>query len=71
MPHKTAAAAAESFVAERWMRQLLRYRYYLLLERLKTQFPVESTQFEALNQKILNNAWIDEAFKLGVGETHP
>ena len=48
--------------AQRWARQLLLYRYSVLLAQLKSAFPVTSEQEEALNRTILNMTWIDSAF---------
>ena len=49
--------------AERWLRQLLFYRYSVLLAQLKSQFPLTPEQEEALTQKVINIAWIDAAMK--------
>jgi hypothetical protein len=48
--------------AKQWLRQLLRYRYSILLAQLKSQFPVTETQEELLQQRIFNMEWIDGAF---------
>lgn len=49
--------------AQRWLRQLLLYRYSVLLVQLKSQFPLTPEQEEALKRRILNIEWIDEAAK--------
>ena len=48
--------------AQRWMRQLLLYRYSILLAQLKSQFPLSETQEQLLRAKILNMNWIDSAY---------
>jgi hypothetical protein len=48
--------------AERWLRQLLYYRYSILLAQLKSQFPLTPEQEEALTKRILSIDWISEAY---------
>jgi len=48
--------------AQRWMRQLLLYRYNILLTQLKSQFPLSEEQEQVLRAKILNMNWIDSAY---------
>ena len=52
-PGRTAAKA--------WLRQLLLIRYNLLLQHLKTHFPVNQQEEEALTRAILNIQWLDPA----------
>lgn len=47
--------------AQRLLRQLLLYRYSVLLAQLKSQFSLTSEQEEALTRKILSIEWIDGA----------
>ena len=51
--------------AQRYMRQLLLYRYSILLAQLKSQFQLSETQEIAIRTKILNMDWIDAAFTVG------
>jgi hypothetical protein len=48
--------------AQRWMRQLLLYRYSILLEQLKSQFLLSDTQENQIRAKILSMDWIDTAY---------
>ena len=48
--------------AEQWLRQLLLYRYSILLSQLKNAFPLTEEQESVLRQKVLSIAWIDGAF---------
>ena len=48
--------------ADRWLRQLLLYRYSVLLNQLKAQFPMTAEQEQALRNRILNHEWIKSAY---------
>jgi hypothetical protein len=45
------------------MRQLLLYRYSILLEQLKSQFLLSDTQENQIRAKILSMDWIDAAYR--------
>jgi hypothetical protein len=49
--------------ADRFMIQLLLYRYEILLTQLKSSFTVTEEQEEALRRRIINTEWITSAFK--------
>jgi hypothetical protein len=53
---------AQNANAQRMMRQLLLYRYSILLTQLKSQFPLSEEQETALKQRILSMDWIDAAY---------
>lgn len=48
--------------ARRWMRQLLLYRYSILILQLKSQFQLSEEQEHAIRTKILNIDWIDSTY---------
>jgi len=49
--------------AERWLRQLLVYRYSVLLNQLKSQYPTMTAEQEyALRSRILSHEWISQAY---------
>lgn len=48
--------------ALRWRRQLMLYRYSVLVAQLKRAFPMTEEQQEAIEKRILNIEWIDSAF---------
>lgn len=47
--------------ADRFVYQLLLYRYEILLKQLKAAFPVSEEQEQALREKILTIAWVQSA----------
>jgi hypothetical protein len=49
--------------ADRFMTQLLLYRYEILLAQLKSSFTITEDQEEALRRRIINTEWIVSAFK--------
>ena len=55
------SAPVATLNAERWRRQLLIYRYSVLLAQLKSQFQLSPEQEEALTRKILSIEWVDGA----------
>lgn len=48
---------------ERFMRQLLLHRYASLLKKLEEAYPLSEQQKQALQEKILNIAWIDRSLQ--------
>jgi hypothetical protein len=58
-----AATETHRHNAERWLRQLLFYRYSVLLAQLKSQFPLTPEQEEVLMRRILSIEWVDGAIQ--------
>ncbi len=50
--------------SERFLRQLLLYRYQQLLQRIIKVYNPSETQIAEMEKKILHINWIDDAFKM-------
>ena len=49
--------------AQRWLRQILLYRYQLLLQKIEKEFSLTDDQRTTIEKQILNLSWIDRAYE--------